>query len=233
MKKISIGLISMLLFFSLNGCGGGKNADSLTDSGAKENVAVSETGTSAEDTYAIDTADNIAEDSETAPAEPASAEAASDPTGSTSESDSGANSKIAVVYFSATGTTKAVAETLAEENAADLYEIIPADTYTDADLKYTDDNCRANKEQNDPDVRPEISNDLSATTQYDTIYLGYPIWWGTAPRIIQTYLEQYDLGDAEIHTFCTSGSSGVEKSLSDLRGYFPSLNIVDGKRMRK
>ena len=139
--------------------------------------------------------------------------------------------KVAVVYFSGTGNTKVIAEMIAEETDADIFEIVPAQAYTDADLNYNDDSCRANKEQNDNTARPEISNDLSATTEYDVIYLGHPIWWGTVPRIMQTYLETYDLSGATIYTFCTSGGSSIDRSLSDLRGWYPALNIVDGKRL--
>ena len=89
-----------------------------------------------------------------------------------------------VVYFSATGHTKAVAEKIADVTGADLYEIVPADPYCEADLDYNDDSCRANQEQKDPEARPEIGSDLSGVENCDTIYLGYPIWWGTAPRII-------------------------------------------------
>lgn len=71
----------------------------------------------------------------------------------------------------------------------------------------------------------------SATTEYDIVYLGHPIWWGTVPRIIQTYLETYDLSNATIYTFCTSGGSSIDRSLSDLRAWYPTLNIVDGKRL--
>lgn len=139
--------------------------------------------------------------------------------------------KIAVVYFSGTGNTKTIAEMIAEETGADIFEIIPTQAYTEEDLNYNDDNCRANKEQNDDTARPEISNDLSATAEYDIAYLGHPIWWGTVPRIIQTYLETYDLSNATIYTFCTSGGSSIDRSLSDLRVWYPTLNIVDGKRL--
>ncbi|MDO5156902.1 MAG: flavodoxin [Eubacteriales bacterium] len=139
--------------------------------------------------------------------------------------------KIAVVYFSGTGNTKAIAEMIADEAGADIYEIVPAQTYTDEDLNYNDDNCRANKEQNDDTSRPEIANDLGKTTEYDIIYLGHPIWWGTVPRIMQTYLETYDLSDATIYTFCTSGGSSIDRSISDLKEWYPALNIVDGKRL--
>ncbi|MDY4836133.1 MAG: flavodoxin [Frisingicoccus sp.] len=147
-----------------------------------------------------------------------------------SEQDGFPNMKAAVVYFSGTGNTKAVAEVMAEKTEADIYEIIPSEEYTDVDLNYNDNNCRANKEQNDDTSRPEIRNDLSATCDYDAIYLGYPIWWGTVPRIIQTYIEQYDLSDVTIYTFCTSGSSGIERSIQDLQEWYPDINIVSGKR---
>lgn len=139
--------------------------------------------------------------------------------------------KIAVVCFSGTGNTMAIAEKIAAVTGADLLEIIPAEPYTDEDLNYSDDNCRADQEQNDPDARPEIANDLSAVEEYDTVYLGHPIWWGTNPRIIQTFLDTYDLSDATIYTFCTSGGSGIEKSISDLQGLYPDLQIVTGKRL--
>lgn len=139
--------------------------------------------------------------------------------------------KIAVVYFSGTGNTREVANLLAEEVAADIFEIIPEDMYTADDLNYNDDNCRANQEMNDDSARPTISNDLSVVSEYDVIYLGYPIWWGTAPRIIQTFIESYDINGATVYTFCTSGGSGIENSISDLQKLYPDVNIVDGKRL--
>lgn len=139
--------------------------------------------------------------------------------------------KIAVVYFSGTGNTREVANLLAEEVAADIFEIIPEDMYTADDLNYNDDNCRANQEMNDDSARPTISNDLSVVSEYDVIYLGYPIWWGTAPRIIQTFIESYDINGATVYTFCTSGGSGIENSISDLQKLYPDVNFVDGKRL--
>lgn len=82
----------------------------------------------------------------------------------------------------------------------------------------------------DKNARPEIANDLSRVDSCDKLYIGYPIWWGTAPRIIQTFLEKYNLEGKKIYTFCTSGGSGVEQSISDLKGYFPKLDIVNGYR---
>ena len=137
----------------------------------------------------------------------------------------------AVVFFSATGNTKAVAEVIATTTEAEIYEIVPSEEYSDADLNFYDNNCRAIMEQYDDTSRPKISNDLSVTSDYDVIYLGYPIWWGTVPRIIQTYIEQYDLSDVTVYTFCTSGSSGIERSMQDLKGWYSDVNIVSGKRL--
>lgn len=136
----------------------------------------------------------------------------------------------AVVYFSATGTTKEVARIIAGTLNTEAVEIIPEDAYSSDDLDYNNDNCRANKEMNDDSARPAIKNDLSAVMDCDSIYIGYPIWWGTAPRIIQTFLEAYDLSGKTVYTFCTSGGSGVEKSVSDLQELYKDVTIVNGKR---
>lgn len=114
---------------------------------------------------------------------------------------------------------------------ADIFEIIPENMYTADDLNYNDDKCRANQEMNDDSARPAISNDLSVVSEYDVIYLGYPIWWGTAPRIIQTFIENYDISGATVYMFCTSGGSGIESSILDLQMLYPDINIVDGKRL--
>ena len=138
------------------------------------------------------------------------------------------NNNSVVVYFSATGTTEKIAEKIAKQSGSDIIEILPKDEYTSADLNYNSD-CRANREQNDEKARPEIKNSMDLS-KYDTIYLGYPIWWGTNPKIILTFLDSYDLTGKTIIPFCTSGSSGIEKSISDLRSYNSKLNIKDGKR---
>ncbi len=137
--------------------------------------------------------------------------------------------KIAVVYFSVTGNTKEVAEALSSELNADLFEIVPENAYTDEDINYTDDSCRANQEMNDEAVRPEFK-EIPEVENYSTIILGYPIWWGTAPRIIQTFLETYALENVNIYTFCTSGGSGVEQSIKDLQNFYPEKKIITGKR---
>lgn len=151
--------------------------------------------------------------------------------GKDSNSEQENEEKVAVVYFSGTGNTRKVANLLTKEASADIFEIIPKDMYTSDDLNYNDDNCRANQEMNDDSARPAISNDLSAVSEYDVIYLGYPIWWGTAPRIIQTFIENYDISRATVYAFCTSGGSGIEQSISDLQKLYTDVNIAGGKRL--
>lgn len=133
-----------------------------------------------------------------------------------------------VLYFSATGTTKKIAERIARELNSDIIEIIPKEEYKPEDLDYNND-CRANKEQNDSKSRPEIKNTFDIS-KYDTIYLGYPIWWGTNPKIILTLLDKYDFTNKTIIPFCTSGSTGISRSVNDLRKYNNKLKIKDGKR---
>ena len=138
------------------------------------------------------------------------------------------NSNSVVLYFSATGTTKKIAEKIASESNSDIIEIIPKEEYKKEDLDYNSD-CRANREQNDSKSRPEIKNTIDIS-KYDTIYLGYPIWWGTNPKIILTLLDIYDFTNKTIIPFCTSGSTGISKSVNDLRNYNNKLNIKDGQR---
>ena len=138
------------------------------------------------------------------------------------------NSKSVVLYFSATGTTKKIAERIAKESNSDIIEIIPKEEYKKEDLDYNN-NCRANREQNDSKARPEIKNTIDIS-KYDNIYLGYPIWWGTNPKIILTLLDTYDFTNKTIIPFCTSGCTGISGSVNDLRNYNNKLNIKDGKR---
>ncbi len=135
-----------------------------------------------------------------------------------------------VVYFSRTGNTEKIAEYLIELTNADSYVIEAAIPYTDEDIKYQDDNCRANKEQNDKSVRPEIANMTASIESYDTIFLGYPIWWGQEPRIIDTFLESYDFSDKTVIPFCTSASSGISASEKNIAELVPIGNQLAGRR---
>ena len=138
------------------------------------------------------------------------------------------NNKSVVLYFSATGTTKKVADKIATKSNSDIIEIIPKEEYKSEDLNYNSD-CRANREQRDSKARPQIKNKIDIS-KYDTIYLGYPIWWGTNPKIILTLLDTYDFSNKTIIPFCTSGSTGISESVNDLRSYNSKLNIKNGQR---
>lgn len=137
---------------------------------------------------------------------------------------------ILVAYFSCTGNTETVAGRLSDRLAADLYEIVPEDPYTSADLDYSDPSSHASQEQNDAAARPAISDEVTSMEGYDVVFLGYPIWWGQAPRIISTFLEHYDFEGKTIVPFCTSGSSGIGASATDLHGLAPSTSWLSGRR---
>ena len=138
------------------------------------------------------------------------------------------NNNSVVLYFSATGTTKKIAERIARNLNSDIIEIIPKEEYKQEDLDYNND-CRANREQNNSEARPEIKNKIDIS-KYDIVYLGYPIWWGTNPKIVLSLLDKYDFIGKTIFPFCTSGSTGIENSVNDLRNYNSKLTIKDGKR---
>ena len=119
---------------------------------------------------------------------------------------------VLVAVFSASGVTKRVGEEIARIAGADFYEIVPKQRYTGADLNWMNKNSRSSVEMNDPAARPEIANAAQDMDLYDTVIIGFPIWWGVAPRIIETFLESYDFSGKTIIPFCTSGGSGVGRS---------------------
>ena len=140
------------------------------------------------------------------------------------------NQKVLVAYFSATGTTKKVAQNLARVANADIYEINPLVSYTSADLNWRDQNSRTSVEMHDENARPAIVTDNFSVKDYDTIYLGFPIWWGTAPRVVKTFLESQDFSNKKLIIFATSGSSGLGKTDEDLKpSISPSATIIKGR----
>ncbi len=136
-----------------------------------------------------------------------------------------------VVYFSATGTTKGVAEQIASVTGADTYEILAAQTYTADDLNWHDQNSRTTLEQNDKSVRPAIGSETISLDGYSTIYIGYPIWWGEEPRIMDTFVESYDFSGKTVIPFCTSGGSGIGASGANLAANAGSGNWLEGARL--
>lgn len=140
------------------------------------------------------------------------------------------NKDTLVVVFSATGTTKGVAERIAAITDADLYKIVPAQAYSSEDLNYNDPDSRATKEQNNPSVRPEIGSKKIDLSGYSRVFIGYPIWFGQEPRIMDTFVETYDFGSITVIPFCTSGSSGIGQSGKHLKENAGSGNWLEGQR---
>ena len=180
MKKTLACILLLGLLLSCAACGGAPEQTPLAASAAPQQDAVPAPEQPAAEPI-------VTED---APAEPSS------------------QSTVLVVYFSATGNTRQLAERIAALTGGDLVEIIPAQPYTAEDLNYSSSETRATLEQNDPDARPEIANAISLEG-YTTVYLGYPIWWGQAPRILSSFVESHDFTGITVIPFCTSGSSGA------------------------
>ena len=134
-----------------------------------------------------------------------------------------------VAYFSASGTTAKAAKALAKAAGADLYEIKPAVPYTGADLNWMDKGSRSSVEMNDKSSRPALADTAAPVADHDVIFLGFPIWWYTAPTIINTFLESYDFTGKAIVLFATSGGSSLGKSAAALKGSAPGAKILDGR----
>lgn len=138
-------------------------------------------------------------------------------------------SKKLVAYFSASGVTAKVARALSESIGADLYEIEPAIPYTKADLDWMDKKSRSTIEMNDPSSRPAVRRKLDGMENYDTVFVGFPIWWYVAPTIINTFLESYDMTGKTIIPFATSGGSGMGKTNEKLKPSCPNAKLLEGK----
>ena len=136
-----------------------------------------------------------------------------------------------MAYFSATGNTEKAAQQVASIVSGDLHKIQPEKSYTSADLNWRDKSSRSSVEMDDPTSRPAIIDDLKNLAEYDTVYLGFPIWWNQAPRLINTFLEKYDLSGKTVIPFATSGSSSISNAESELRKAYPDVNWQKGKLM--
>lgn len=137
-----------------------------------------------------------------------------------------------VAYFSATGTTEKLAERVASVLKADIFEIKPKEPYTRDDLNWNNQNSRSSKEMNNRSFRPEIKEKIANIEDYDTIYIGFPIWWYIAPTIINTFLESYDLTGKTIIPFATSGGSGMGNTNKELKDSCKGAILKEGKRLR-
>lgn len=216
MKKVITVLISLLMILSLAACG---NSASQTGQPSTEEKPVAGTVNSEEPVENSTDAENTAT-SEGQTNEPENPDIPEEQ-----------GTKVLVAYFSATNTTQGIAEHIADGLSADIYEIVPEEPYTDADLNYNDNNSRTTIEMNDPDVRPAISGSVEDMEQYDIVFIGYPIWWGEAPRIVSTFVESYDFSGKTIVPFCTSGGSGVGSSATNLEQLTDGADWLPGKRL--
>ena len=228
MKKIAVILFSVLLVISATACGRETNTDEerTPDIGNTTETASTEN----------DSAENILTE---AASEPESEEGMPETAAENGKADDEAESeaaneaeetKILVAYFSATNTTEGVAEMIAGSLSADIYEIIPEQPYTDDDLNYHDDNSRSTIEMNDSSARPAISGSVEDMEQYDIVFIGFPIWWGQAPRIVSTFMESYSFEGKTVIPFCTSASSGLGSSGKDLEELTDGAQWLEGKR---
>ncbi len=143
------------------------------------------------------------------------------------------NHKTLVAYFSATGTTARVAEKLADVTGGELYAIVPAQSYTGADLDWNDRRSRSSVEMNDPKARPAIKGSKENIAAYDVVFIGYHIWWDLAPRIINTFIESHDLKGKTVIPFATSGGSTLAGSAAALKKAYPALNWKEGRLLNR
>lgn len=222
MKKFRkmIGLICMgALLVCLTACG---SSDGNKETGGKPDAPETTVSQREETDESLDTgaAESVGEQ-DTDVAESADTEKTED-----------GNGKVLVAYFSATGTTKTLAEYAADAMGADLYEIVPEEPYTDDDLNYSDRNTRATVEQNDKNVRPAISGSVENMEQYEIVFLAFPIWWGEEPRIMDTFVEAYDFSEKTVIPFCTSGGSGIGSSGRNMQSLSTGEAAwLDGERL--
>lgn len=140
--------------------------------------------------------------------------------------------QILICYFSASGVTKNVAQKISEKINGNLFEIEPKKIYTKEDLDWTNKESRSSIEMSNKSSRPEVKNKIENIEQYNKVVIGFPVWWYTAPTIVNTFIEENDLSGKEIYIYVTSGGSGVDGSIKDLRNTYQNLNIIDGKRIK-
>ena len=220
MKKIISLICAAAMLFSmasLTACGDSAASDDATTQAQTQQTTVSETG----ETEPTDVT-TTTETEETEPADTATAPQEGEEPEQTATS--------LAVYFSATGNTQGIAEMIAELTGAELYEIQPQEPYTDEDLDYGNSESRTSIEADDPSTRPQIAEELPDLSGVTTLYIGYPIWHGQAPKILYTFVEGCDLDGITIVPFCTSASSGIGSSAENLAEAAGAGTWLDGER---
>lgn len=221
MKRTLSLLLSLVMVLSLTACGGnGNSSSSQASSAAPESSAVESTSSASEPS--------------SSPESEASSEAPSSSEVSSQAQDTGSGSSVLVVYYSATGNTAEVAQYIADSTGGDLFEIQPVEPYTDDDLNWTDDNSRVSQEHADESLRDVelVADTVDNWDQYDTVFIGYPIWWGIAAWPVDGFVEANDFSGKTVIPFCTSSSSGLGESgqlLADMAG---TGDWQEGQRFR-
>lgn len=224
MKKITVILLSMLMILSFAACGNFGSGEGQSSAGGNP------ADKKADNEESVNVPENQPEGIETSEVQLESGENSEGQQAGEENADA-QETKVLVAYFSATNTTKGVAEHIANGLNADIYEIVSEEPYTIADLNYNDNNSRTTIEMNDPDARPSISGSVEDMGQYDIVFIGYPIWWGEAPRIVSTFMESYDFSGKTIVPFCTSGGSGMGSSATNLEQLTDGADWLSGKRL--
>ena len=210
MKKIMLSMLAAMCMLGFTACGNADNSSSKNAETSAQTVSSQQETQTQQTEQSAQVTESGKPDEEKAVTEQTENQPENPDTTESSGKDT------IVVYFSATGTTKGVAERIANVTNADIFELIPAEPYSDADLDWNDKNSRTTIEMNDQKVRPAIANDTVNLDSYTTVYIGYPIWWGDAPRIMSTFVEAHDFDGKTVIPFCTSGGSGIGRSGSNL-----------------
>ena len=219
MKRIISMMLAVFLLASLAACGNSSQADTeetqtVTEGQEETAESTTESETPQEETETVAEAQSSSAAEAPENEAPAPAE----------------HADVLVAYFSATGTTRGVAEKIASVTGGDLYEILAAEPYSDADLDYNDSSSRSTIEQNDKSARPEIGSEDISLEGYSTIYLGFPIWWGEEPRIMDTFAEKYNFDGITVVPFCTSGGSGIGRSGPNMEALAGTGTWMEGER---
>ena len=224
-KTLFAVLMIFMMTLGLAACGSAGSNEALSTKTSEAQNTSEENATETESEKAP--VDNSTASEDTADAAASNTDSANE---STSAEDTSDHSDILVAYFSATGTTKGVAERIATVTGGDLYEILASEPYTADDLNYNDSSSRSTLEQNDKNARPEIGSEDISLEGYTTIYLGFPIWWGEEPRILDTFVEKYSFEGITVIPFCTSGGSGIGRSGPNMEALAGTGTWLEGKR---